>query len=92
MWRHGTGLYAGVPELLKKFRRKMQSGSRSCRRAQFLCVNSLITLPILKLLGDIRRKRHIANAVEQVEKVGTLVFKTHNTGSVLGASKHLCTQ
>ena len=55
-------------KLLKKFGRKMKS-CRGCRsRTVVFGVNGLVPVPVLKLMGYIRRKRHLPEPVQNFLK------------------------
>ena len=79
---HTCDIHAFLLNRFQKLRCKMQSCCRRCCRAVMLRINSLITVLILQLMCDVRRKRHLAKLVKDLFK-NPFISKPYQTISLL---------
>ena len=79
------------PDLLQQLRREMQACRRRSCAAFIFCINRLIAVLILQVMGDIRRQRHLAKAVKHFLE-NTLIMELHQPVSVLHDLENRCGQ
>lgn len=80
-------LHAAVLNFFQQLLCKMQSGCRRCRRALVLCLNGLITVFILKLMGNVGRQRHLTKLIQNLLK-NTVIGKLDQTVSLIYNIQH----
>ena len=91
MQGHKADIDSHVPDLPQKFRREMQSGGGSRRGSLIFRVNSLIAVPVLQSVSDIRRKRHLSQTVQDFFE-NPLIFETDQAVAALRDLKNLSLQ
>ena len=89
MERHMSNAYALSGNLRKKFLRKMQPRRRCSRRPFILCVHGLVAVLVLEFVGDIRRKRHLPELIENLLK-DSVEIKPHDPITVVLHFGHGC--
>lgn len=82
MKRYMRNLHTFCFDFFQKLRCKMQSCRRSSRRSGMLCIHGLVTILVLQLVGDVRRKRHLSKLIQNLFK-NSFVFKMDQTVSFL---------
>ena len=83
MKRHFRYLYTLFFYRPEKLFRKMKTCRRRCRRTGMPGIDSLISVFILKLMGNVRRKRHLSQSVQYFLK-NSIIIKPDQTVSFLG--------
>ena len=86
MKHHGSDCHALLPDFSEQFFSKMQS-RRGCRRTSlFVGVYRLIAVIVAKLFGNVGRKRHQPDFVQNFIDIGIfffVIFKSDQAGSLL---------
>ena len=75
-------LHSFCLDFFQKLRCKMKSCRRSSRRSGMFCIHGLVTVLVLQLMGNIRRKRHLSKLVQNLFK-DSFVFEMDQTVSFL---------
>ena len=88
MQQHRHDLHALGAHALQQLGRKVQAGRRRGGAAVYLGIDRLIAGLVLQLLVDVRRQRHLAQAVEHILK-HALILKAHGAPAVLSHRQHL---
>ena len=82
MKRYISHLHAHLLHLLQQFLRKVQPRRRCRRRADYLRVYRLISLPVLELFLNVRRQGHFPQPVQHLQK-DPLIVKLYQPVSAL---------
>ena len=91
MKRYISDLYALCSEPVHQLIGKVEPRRGSGSRAELVAVNGLVTLAVLKLLGDVGGKRHLSDLVKRREEVFVAVKVDYPVAVVLYFD-HRCRQ
>ena len=75
--RYMGNIYPLGFHLLQKLFGEMQSCCRGCCGTLVLCINGLVTVLVLQLVGDVRRKRHLSKLIQNLLKDSFIMELDH---------------